>query len=107
MHDGKNILYGLFYAHSVAMEQTKRAKEITRQLEDMLISYKQSCPYTSSWKSEEALIEISSFKSRLDVIKEEVVENEVQRYRKRVSFLFPCNTHHFYNMAHFLNFFIF
>ena len=64
------------------MEQMKRAKEITRQLEDMLVSYKQSCPYTSSWKSEEALIEITSFKSRLEAIKEEVCENEVERYAR-------------------------
>ena len=50
----------------------KKAKDITRQLEDMMLSYKQSCPYTSSWKSEEALIEITSFISRLAVLKEEV-----------------------------------
>ena len=61
------------------MEQMKRAKEITRQLEDMMLSYKQSCPYTSSWKSEEALIEITSFKSRVEALKEEVFENEVER----------------------------
>lgn len=71
----------IFECIFIAMEQTKRAKEITRQLEDMLVSYKQSCPYTSSWKSEEALIEITSFKSRLEAIKEEVSENEVERYK--------------------------
>ena len=68
------------------MEQTKRAKEIANQLEEMEISYKQSCPYTSSWKSDEAIIEINSFKSKLDAVKEEASENEVERY------IFP---HHF------------
>ena len=62
------------------MEQTKRAKEISKQLEEMEISYKQSCPYTSSWKSDEAIIEINSFKSKLDAVKEEASENEVERY---------------------------
>ena len=62
------------------MEQTKRAKEISKQLEEMEISYKQSCPYTSSWKSDEAIIEINSFKSKLDAVKEEAFENEVERY---------------------------
>ena len=62
------------------MEQMKRAKEITQQLDEMEVSYRQSCPYTSSWKSEEALIEIASFKSRLEAIKEEVSEHEVERY---------------------------
>ena len=61
------------------MEQMKRAKEITQQLDEMEVSYRQSCPYTSSWKSEEALIEIASFKSRLEAIKEEVSEHEVER----------------------------
>ena len=70
----------------IAMEQTKRAKEISKQLEEMEISYKQSCPYTSSWKSDEAIIEINSFKSKLDAVKEEASENEVERY------IFP---HHF------------
>ena len=62
------------------MEQMKRAKEITQQLEDMEVSYRQSCPYTSSWKSEEALIEIASFKSKLQALKDEVSEHEVERY---------------------------
>ena len=61
------------------MEQMKRAKEISQQLEDMEVSYRQSCPYTSSWKSEEALIEISSFKSKLQALKDEVSEHECER----------------------------
>ena len=62
-----------------AMEQMKRAKEITQQLDDMEVSYRQSCPYTSSWKSEEALIEIGSFKSKLQALKAEVAEHECER----------------------------
>ena len=77
------------------MEQTKRAKEISKQLEEMEISYKQSCPYTSSWKSDEAIIEINSFKSKLDAVKEEASENEVERYifprHLTLTFLYKLN----------------
>jgi hypothetical protein len=74
------------------MEQMKRAKEITQQLDEMEVSYRQSCPYTSSWKSEEALIEIASFKSRLEAIKEEVSEHEVERYLMTFSKLMLLST---------------
>ena len=63
--DKNQILLQQRDANLKSMEQMKQLKVISKNLDDLIISYKVQAPYTSSWKSEEALTEIKNFTSKL------------------------------------------
>ena len=75
--DKNQILLQQRDANLKSMEQMKQLKVINKALDDLIISYKVQAPYTSSWKSEEAQIEIKSFIAKLDGIKEGVLEYDL------------------------------
>ena len=76
--DKNQILLQQRDANLKSMEQMKQLKVISKNLDDLIISYKVQAPYTSSWKSEEALTEIKNFTSKLEVIKDGVEEFDLK-----------------------------
>ena len=75
--DRSNILLQTKDASQKAIEQQKKAKEISGNLDDLLQTCRVQAPYTSSWKSEEALNELASLKARLKAINTEAAAHDI------------------------------
>ena len=76
--DKNQILLQQRDASHKTVEQMKQVKIINKILDDVIVNYKVQAPYTSSWKSEEALTEIATFKSKVDEIKDGVEEYDIK-----------------------------
>ena len=76
--DKNQILLQQRDASHKSMEQMKQLKIINKALDDLIVAYKVQAPYTSSWKSEEALTEICHFNEKVDNIKMGVEEYDIK-----------------------------
>jgi hypothetical protein len=76
--DKNQILLQRRDASMKTTEQMKHVKLISKALDDLIVSYKVQAPYTSSWKSEEALTEIDSFSGKMTNIIEGVEDYDIK-----------------------------